>query len=278
MVCLVITSGMIPKRMGIKRRRCDSARHRPPIALQMGSFAGGRVFTTFPFKEVSVSDSNTQANTVQLTIFRLSSSLRACSFWSTTMEEEKSPLPSYTDAQKIRLTEWVHKAFFDGWNIKISLSVILSGVLESLQEADEIYERTRLEPPTYPAFRWDGDMDDFLTHLYYAKIPGIVPFDCSQTVKRYVEISFGEDALEFLTSVVKKNDLTTFSHYLSACGFHSKRLKKFTMPLELELLAQAALRHPAYPKPTPAPDRPSLPKPTSPSPSIDPASPQGTLF
>jgi hypothetical protein len=124
-------------------------------------------------------------------------------------------------------------------------------------------------------FTWDGAPEDFLEHLYYAGIPGCVPFDCGQTVKRYVEISFGEDALEYLDTAVAEKDRrdrdsqSEFSHYLAACGFHTKRLKKFTLPLHLELLAAAALKLPP-PVPTPAPTYPPM--------KTDPRSPQGKLF
>jgi hypothetical protein len=209
--------------------------------------------------------------------------------------DEIIPLPSYEDAQKIRLMEWVHKAFFDGWWIKISLASLLAEALEFFQSSDEIYRKVGLEDPTSSPIVWDGSIDDFLIHLYYARIPGMVPFDCSQTVRRYVEVSFGTDALEYLDGTVKKEysddrrgtekkneDLQNFGNYLAACGFHSKRLKRFRLPVELEILAAAALAHPAYPAPTPLPTPAPTPSPAPTAPPVPvknlPAGSQDELF
>jgi hypothetical protein len=181
-------------------------------------------------------------------------------------------LPSYSDAQKIRLTEWLHKAFFDGWTLNVSLTELFAEFIELLRQIEENHresEKSRHGVCTPEWFTWNGKAEDFLDHLYYAGVPGCVPFDCGQTVRRYVEISFGEDALEYLDGRVAKKDFQSFTHYLAACGFYTKRLKKFTMPLHLELLAAAALKLPP-PVPTPAP--------TSPPMKTDPRSPQGKLF
>jgi hypothetical protein len=173
---------------------------------------------------------------------------------------EQASLPLYDDAQKTRLMEWVHDSFFKSWNSNISLSQIMAEVIEFLRNAEEEkrrFEKESWEKRTPDWFTWDGDPQDFLEHLYYAGVPGCVPFGCDQNVRRYVEISFGKDALEFLSEKVKKRDRESFSHYLAACSFLSTRLKRFTIPLHLELLAAAALRRPlpqaAVPKPVPTP-------------------------
>lgn len=158
-------------------------------------------------------------------------------------------LPSYNDVQKIRLMDWIHKAFFDAWNLKIPLDSILYEALESLRKVEKLHQDVGLLDLNLDWLQWEGDMDDFLIHLYKSRIPGCVPFDCSQTVQGYVKVSFGQDPLVYLHGKVEEKDFQSFSHYLAACGFESKRLKRFTLPAELELLAKAALLHPAYPIP-----------------------------
>ncbi|MEZ0209264.1 MAG: hypothetical protein ACAH17_03765 [Candidatus Paceibacterota bacterium] len=193
--------------------------------------------------------------------------------------DQIKPLPSYTDVQKVRLMEAVHHAFFDGWAFQTPLSVLLAEAIERLQVKGTSHEELCLTRgfQVDPAwFVWDGDMDEFLEHLYYARIPGCVPFDTKQSVKQYVEVSFGEDAFEYLQEAVdnknKKEGLELFGNHLAACSFSSKRLKLFRMPHELELLAAAALRRQQFLPPLA--EAPPSPPPMK----TDPRSPQGKLF
>lgn len=194
------------------------------------------------------------------------------------MTDAQKSLPPYDDAQKLRLMDWVHGLFLKGWKNSTPLSVLLAEALESLQKREQHHRIALMgagavDKPLWCA--WEGDPEDFLEHLYYAGVPGCVPFTGEQTVKRYVEISFGKDALEFLDRQVQEGSaesLTNFTSYLAACSFRSTRLKRFTIPVELELLAAAALRRPPPAQPPPPPAAPLPPMKTRPH------SPQGQLF
>jgi len=187
--------------------------------------------------------------------------------------DETPEVPSYDDAQKLRLTDWVLNTFYEGWRSTIPISQLLTEGFEALREIEE-HHRSVIPCDwgwsNWPL--WERAAEGLLEHLAGLGIPGCFPSDSSKTVREYARMVFGEEAvlnLDNLRAMPKENGQRAFCEYFGVYGPFTKRLVRFDIGNHFKDLLLEAIKHPPSPPP---------PAPTPAPMKTDPSSPQGKLF